>query len=630
MTVAPVDSRVGSELAGYRIESLIARGGMAAVYLAEHLRLRRKVALKLLAPELAADERFQERFLRESQLAASLDHPNVVPIYDADEAEGVLYIAMRYVEGSDLRDLLRRDGALEPARALRLVAQAAAGLDAAHRRGLVHRDVKPGNILLGEDEHVYVSDFGLTKQASSQTGLTATGQLVGTVDYVAPEQIRGESVDARADVYSLACVLYECLAGAKPFEKDTEVAIIWAHMQDPPPAVSEKRPELPRGLDDVLAKGMAKEPSQRPLTCRELVEAARQELGLSSGEIPSPVPPRRRAGRRWLAVGLLAGALIVAAAIAGVLLFGSDGEDEAQAVPLARANSVAVIDAKTNTLVGSTPVGNTPTDVVAGAGSIWVANRSDQTVSRIDPATQRLRETIGVGITPRGLAVGSGALWTSDRDVVVRHELRFDDSRTIMLKGENPAPSILGQGPYLAAPMAFGDGAAWVAHGFAVERVGAATGSTREIWSELGGGPSGVALTPEAIWIADSTTGSVVRIDVGSGLARTVGVTRRGAGVPGGVGGIAAGAAALWATSTTDDELIRIDPETVTVTRRVRVGDRPNGVTYGAGAVWVANTDGTVSRTDPSGRRITKIRVGGSPTGIAYARGRVWVSVQKG
>src|SRR3954451_18834858 len=251
---------------------------MSSVYLAEHLRLHRKVALKLMASELAHDERFQERFLRESQLAASLDHPNVVPIYDADEADGVLYIAMRYVEGSDLRALLRAEGPLEPARALRLVAQAAAGLDAAHRRGLVHRDVKPGNLLLGEDEHLYVSDFGLTKQASSQSGLTATGQLVGTVDYVAPEQIRGETVDGRTDVYSLACVLYECLAGSKPFEKDTEVAIIWAHMQDAPPSLADGRPELPRALDDVLAKGMSKDPVGRYATCRELVDAARREL----------------------------------------------------------------------------------------------------------------------------------------------------------------------------------------------------------------------------------------------------------------------------------------------------------------------------------------------------------------
>src|SRR5437762_3162090 len=228
---------------------------MSSVYLAEHLRLQRKVALKLIALELAHDERFRERFLRESLLAASLDHPNVVPVYDADESDGVLYIAMRYVEGTDLRELLRRHRPLPPARAVAVVGQAAAGLDAAHRRGLVHRDVKPGNILIGEDDHAYVSDFGLTKQASSQSGLTATGQLVGTVDYVAPEQIQGQPVDGRTDVYSLTCVLYEALSGEKPFEKDTEVATIWAHIQDPPPAPSAARPDLPKGLDAVIARG---------------------------------------------------------------------------------------------------------------------------------------------------------------------------------------------------------------------------------------------------------------------------------------------------------------------------------------------------------------------------------------
>jgi serine/threonine-protein kinase len=287
------DSRIDTEIAGYRVERLIARGGMSSVYLAHHLRLQRKVALKLMAPELAQDERFRERFLRESQLAASLDHPNVVPIYDADDADGVLYIAMRFVEGSDLRSLLQREGTLAPARALGIVAQAGNGLDAAHRRGLVHRDIKPGNLLLGEDDHVYLADFGLTKQASSQTGLTATGQLVGTVDYVAPEQIQGQEVDGRTDVYSLACVLFECLAGGKPFDKDSEVAILWAHMQDPPPPIRERRPELPEGLESVLVKGMAKKPEDRYATCRDLVEAARRALGISSGEIPRPATVAR-------------------------------------------------------------------------------------------------------------------------------------------------------------------------------------------------------------------------------------------------------------------------------------------------------------------------------------------------
>ncbi len=403
-----VDTRLGSVLAGYRIERLLGRGGMSSVYLAEHLRLHRKVALKLMAPELAHDERFRERFLRESQLAASLDHPNVVPVYDADEAAGVLYIAMRYVEGTDLRELLRLDSPLPPARAVAIVGQSAAGLDAAHRRGLVHRDVKPGNILIGEDDHVYVSDFGLTKQASSQSGLTATGQLVGTVDYVAPEQIQGQPVDGRADVYALTCVLYETLVGGKPFEKDTEVATIWAHIQDPPPAPSDARPELPKGVDAVIARGMAKRPDDRYPTCRELVDAARQELGVSSGEIPRP--PSATATRfDWRLIAGAAAAVVIAAAVVAVFL--TRGGNGISKLP---PNAVGAIDPKTNKLVASVPVGQNPAAITSGFGSIWVANEDDSTVTRIDAKTRKATDVIG-GITgtPVDIAAGSGFVWVT-------------------------------------------------------------------------------------------------------------------------------------------------------------------------------------------------------------------------
>lgn len=190
------DPRIGSELAGYRIERLLGRGGMSVVYLAEDRRLERKVALKLLAPELSEDERFRERFLRESKLAASLDHPNVIPIFEAGEAEGVLFIAMRFVEGTDLKRLLASEGRLEPARVVGILERVADALDAAHRGNLVHRDVKSGNVLISEDDHVYLSDFGLTKQAGSESGVTETGQFVGTADYVAPEQIERREVTA--------------------------------------------------------------------------------------------------------------------------------------------------------------------------------------------------------------------------------------------------------------------------------------------------------------------------------------------------------------------------------------------------------------------------------------------------
>jgi serine/threonine protein kinase len=258
------DPLIGTELAGYRIQSVVGKGGMSVVYLAEHERLHRKAALKVLAPELAENESFRDRFLRESEIAAQLDHENVIPIFDAGEADGVLYIAMRYVEGTDLRARLKLDGALEPARALAILAQVAGALDAAHARGLVHRDVKPANVLLAGSEHVYLADFGLSKQASSISGLTATGQFVGTVDYVAPEQIQGDSVDARADEYALGCVLYECLAGAPPFAGRGVLQAGMAHLEEAPGDPAAGRDDVPPALSWVVRQALAKDPARRP------------------------------------------------------------------------------------------------------------------------------------------------------------------------------------------------------------------------------------------------------------------------------------------------------------------------------------------------------------------------------
>jgi len=232
------DPRIDTDLAGYRIESLIGRGGMGAVYLAQHVRLGRKAALKVLIPELADDESFRERFIRESQMAAAFDHPNVIPIYDADEADGVLYIAMRYVEGSDLKSLLAKDGRLSLERTLAIVEQTASALDAAHERGLVHRDVKPANVLIAQPgDRVYLTDFGVAKQTTA-SALTRTGYFLGTVDYAAPEQIESKPVTAATDVYALGCVAYECLAGAPPFVKDSAVAVIHSHLVEAPPSLT--------------------------------------------------------------------------------------------------------------------------------------------------------------------------------------------------------------------------------------------------------------------------------------------------------------------------------------------------------------------------------------------------------
>ena len=279
--------RIGAEFAGYKLDSLLGHGGMSIVYRAEHLSLGRTVALKLLAPQLSEDQAFRERFTRESRLAASLDHPNIIPIYEAGEEDGVFWIAMRYVDGSDAKNLLKQQGPLDPERAVDIIAPVASALGAAHGKGLVHRDVKPANILLAggndaEDEsHVYLSDFGVAKHSASRA-LTKTGIFVGTAEYASPEQIEGKQLDGRADVYSLGCVLYECLTGAPAYDRDSEVALMYAHLLEPPPSVTAVRPELPPEVDELVAKAMAKSRDDRFATAREFATEARAVLGRGS------------------------------------------------------------------------------------------------------------------------------------------------------------------------------------------------------------------------------------------------------------------------------------------------------------------------------------------------------------
>jgi DNA-binding SARP family transcriptional activator/tRNA A-37 threonylcarbamoyl transferase component Bud32 len=335
-TVRPsrIDLPPGTEFASYRIERTLGRGGMSVVYLAEHEWLQRKVALKVLAPQLAEDDRFRERFIRESRLAASLDHPNVIPIYEAGGSGGDLFIAMRYVEGSDLRTLLQEVGALDPARAIAIVRQAAAALDAAHEQGLVHRDVKPGNVLLtrarseDEAEHVYLSDFGLTKRTASDSGVTGTGQFVGTLDYAAPEQFQGGTPDARTDVYSLGCVLFECLTGRPPFQSDNDAALMYAHLQEPPPAVTAIEPGLPREIDRVVATAMAKAPTDRYPSAGVLAREASRALGLGAGTAEGG--PEKRSVVRRLLPAIAAGVALIVGILVASLFQGDQPLPEAE------------------------------------------------------------------------------------------------------------------------------------------------------------------------------------------------------------------------------------------------------------------------------------------------------------
>jgi serine/threonine protein kinase len=253
-----------SQVAGYRLEDQIAAGGMAVVFRARDERLGRRVALKIMAPALAADEVFRQRFIRESRAAAAVDDPHIIPVFEAGEANGVLFLAMRYVPGGDVRTLVRREGPMSAARACAIISAVASALDAAHAAGLIHRDVKTANMLVDvrpdRPDHVYLSDFGLSKGELSSSGLTGTGQFLGTVDYCAPEQIEGRAVDGRADQYALACSAFELLTGALPFVRDQATAMIWAHMSQPPPLLTARRPDLPTAADQVLARGWLRHP----------------------------------------------------------------------------------------------------------------------------------------------------------------------------------------------------------------------------------------------------------------------------------------------------------------------------------------------------------------------------------
>jgi serine/threonine protein kinase len=358
---ASPELRPGEEFAGHRIEGVLGRGGMGVVYRVTDLRLNRAAALKVITPALSADEDFRRRFQRESQLAAAVRQQNVVTIYQAGESDGLLFLTMELIQGTDLRGMISQRGRIDMASSAAIVTQIAAALDAAHASGLVHRDVKPANVLIADAQplHVYLTDFGLTKRTSSQSGLTKTGLFVGTIDYAAPEQIKGWPVDARADVYALGCVLFEMIAGQPPFRRENEYATMYAHTTEPPPALSSVAAGVSPALDAAVDRALAKEPENRFQSAGDFARAVaaavagdtviEPERTVAVGRAapptevvqPHPVygyglepdtsvlPQRKRTP--WLAVGVAVAILVVAGAVAAVLL--NQGSDSANTNP---------------------------------------------------------------------------------------------------------------------------------------------------------------------------------------------------------------------------------------------------------------------------------------------------------
>jgi YVTN family beta-propeller protein len=619
------DAVVGSELAGYLIEVLIGRGGMGAVYRAEELALGRKVALKVIAPELAEDSRFRERFLRESRIAASLDHPHIVPIFKAGDEDGALYLTMRYVEGTDLAKLLRKEGALDPRRAVDLLEQVAEALDAAHEKGLVHRDVKPSNVLIavaGGKEHCYLADFGLTKRTGSLSGVSAPGDVVGTLEYVAPEQITGDEVGARADLYSLAGVLYECLTGQPPFPRATDVALLWAHVHEEAASPSTVRPELPRALDAVFARALAKEPGRRYETAGQLVAATRSALGLFDTAAPAPTSIRR-----WAIPGILV-ALLAAAALAFFLTRDSGG------ISSVSANSVGVIDPGSNKLAADVPVGIDPESVVVGEGAVWVANVEDETVSRIDPVTRERGRTIDVGDYPSDMVVGAGTVWVALGALAELTRINPEQNNAA-----SPIPA-LGPGVPCGAPrasVAFGGGFVWfVCAAGELGRIDPRTGTAARIGLECGLLTSSSSVLPDfsdvafglgSLWIVNRAANSVIEVDPAT-CQRLRDIT-----VGPAPAAIAVGPDSLWVANFDDDTVTRIE-----ITGRgqpvtpepIPVGDGPVDVAVGEGGVWVVSSlDRKLTRIDPeTGNVVATIGVGNEPQRVAAGEGSVWVSVR--
>jgi YVTN family beta-propeller protein len=599
---ASADSRIGIELAGYRLEAQIGRGGMGVVYRAHDLALDRNVALKILSPELAEDEHFRERFLTESRLAASIDHPNIIPVYDAGEVAGELYIAMRYVDGSDLKKLLA-EGPLPAERAVAVVSQVAGALDAAHERGLVHRDVKPSNVLLDERGHVYLADFGLSRRLGEPGAAMGAAQSLGTIDYVAPEQIRGENVDGRADLYSLGCLLFECATGNPPFARSTDTAVLFAHLEEDPPAAP--------GLEEVMHTALAKEPDGRFQSGRELVEATRQALGIAE--------PRRSL---WPLAAAAVGLAVIGAALLGFFLTRGGSSS-----PATQGGRLLRIDPATNHVASSIAVGNGATAVAVGSGRVWVASYRDGTLWRIDPRSGSATKIPAFG-RPFAVTIHDGGAY-----VAALGPGKFDGNVSTFDAATGGRVGGIGR---FACSLASGKSGVWVAGCPYVLQL-SSDGATQNprirsslaipFPSPLTAGNYREALAAmvvgeHAVWVAgDAADRRLWRIDP----ARHRIVATINLGFP--PGGLAAGGGAVWVSDQLGDRVVKIDSATNRVDGSIPVGRGAAGVTFGSGSLWVTGAIAhTVTRIDPATARVVAtIPVAASPRAVAFGDGALWV-----
>ncbi len=591
----------GTVLAGYRLEAVVGRGGMGVVYRATQLDLDRTVAVKVIAAELLEDDAARRRFVHESRVAASIDHPHVIPIHAAGEEDGRPYLVMQYVAGDDVRGLVRREGPLPPARAASIVAQIGDALDAAHAAGLVHRDVKPANVLLAAGDHAYLSDFGLSRHMRSIAGgPTRSGQWVGTLDFVAPEQIRGGQVDARVDVYALGCVLFFLLTGEVPFPRDADEARLWAHLVDPAPKATGVAPGVPRAFDRVIARALAKSPDDRYPSAGDLGRAALAaaagtrvtvpERAVASGDAaPTESPTRtsirpRPRRRRWVLAPLVA----LLAAAAAVFLLSSREEPSPIAerpAPTATA-SPAATPAPAKQRLGPritkrVSVGRRPNALVAVGRRVWVGSFETNTLEAIDIRTARpikaLRRDIGAGVAD--LAVARGKLWVASR---ANQLLQLDP-----VDGQPTGPPV----PLPLEPV-----------------VVAARGNDVVV---------GVEFKEQEVQYAQ-----LFRVNAETGARETV------TDVSHGMAGAMYWRGWLWTLHGEPNFIVRRDPQTLMAKQRIDMpGSSVGSLTHGAGAVWATVPDqDLLIRYRPGWRQRTQVEVGARPVGVQISHGRAWVA----
>jgi YVTN family beta-propeller protein len=642
----------GQRFGAYMLGPVVGRGGMGVVYQAQHVHLGRTVALKLLAPELSRSEDFRARFLRESRLAAELDHPGIVTVYDAGEVNDVLFIAMRFVRGTDLAALIQQRGPLPPDETLSILHQVATALDAAHASGLVHRDVKPANVMI-EGQRCYLADFGLTKRASSDSmQLTAAGQFLGTVDYVAPEQIEGRPTDGRADQYALGCVLFECLTGSRPYPRDSQVAIIFAQLREPPPRPCELRPDLPPAIDMVVAKAMAKDPIERYSTCAEFVAAAVAALsGLTStaqreDPLRAPTAPTPHPGE--------------SGTVEGVAPAAGTGAGSPPSTPPATGAEGATGPAPST--AGITPAGDLPTagrgEPGAGFPTAPLPPASDPNLPTAPlpaaaapsqpppaapppasqpPAAKRRRSPV-LPLAALGLLIAAAVIVAlvvsgggSDEKAATPASPETPSQQPATdASAPSPAPT---NGPHVVGtPAQVGEhplgvvmrgDSIWVADSAAgsVTRVKIAGGAKTEI--PVGDGPFDVASNDTSVWVGNAGSDTVTRIDVESGEASSqfpVGSNPMF---------LTAENTRIYVSNAGDNTVTVLDAQSGRqVGPKIAVGKEPQGITTGAGATWVANRGSDSVSQIVNGKVLNTIPVGHHPVGVVHSDDSIWVTNQ--